>query len=168
MRWCRKSSADERPQADALNAYPFFPAVSFVVTAAVFTVGKSGRLTLEANAHLLDSLGFTITMIAEDKVEVEAVPEGFNTDGASLQSLIPEIIEILDNEEGGSTIRELMDQNIAQRLSCMDASRYSMPSSGLEAQRMIETLFACDNAEYTSDGRKIINIIKTEDIDKLF
>ena len=61
-----------------------------------------------------------------------------------------------------------MDQNIAQRLSCMDASRYSMPSSGLEAQRMIETLFACDNAEYTSDGRKIINIIKTEDIDKLF
>ena len=132
------------------------------------TVGKSGRLTLEANAHLLDSLGFTITMIAEDKVEVEAVPEGFNTDGASLQSLIPEIIEILDNEEGGSTIRELMDQNIAQRLSCMDASRYSMPSSGREAQRMIETLFACDNAEYTSDGRKIINIIKTEDIDKLF
>ena len=132
------------------------------------TVGKSGRLTLEANAQLLDSLGFTITMIAEDKVEVEAVPEGFNTDVASLKSLIPEIIEILDNEEGGSTIKELLNQNIARRLSCMEASRYSLPSSPLEAQRMIESLFACDNADYTSDGRKIINIIKTEDIDKLF
>ena len=38
----------------------------------------------------------------------------------------------------------------------------------LQAQRLIDTLFECDNAEATADGRRTVNIISTEDIDKLF
>ena len=37
-----------------------------------------------------------------------------------------------------------------------------------EAQRLIDSLFACANAEYTNSGRRIISILPIEELDKRF
>jgi hypothetical protein len=38
----------------------------------------------------------------------------------------------------------------------------------MEAQRLIDSLFACENAEYTNTGRRIMSLIPIEEIDRKF
>jgi hypothetical protein len=37
-----------------------------------------------------------------------------------------------------------------------------------QAQRLIDDLFACENPEYTSNGRKVISLVSVDELDKKF
>lgn len=61
-----------------------------------------------------------------------------------------------------------MQQAIAERFAMLGAVNSAPLGSAIEAQRLIDTLFASDNAEITSSGRRIISIVPVEEIDKKF
>ena len=63
---------------------------------------------------------------------------------------------------------ELMKQRMAEKIALAGCSGPERPGSQLEAQQLIDTLFACDNAEFTSDGHKIVSIITLDELDKRF
>lgn len=129
-------------------------------------VGAQQRLLFDENAGLLANLGFDITPFGADTVVVNGVPEGCSCEQGKVEKLISDIVVILSEQK--SSLQEVMQQAMAEKFATIGASNSSPLSSPLEAQHLIDTLFASDNAEITSTGKRIICIIPAEDIDKKF
>ena len=129
-------------------------------------VGAATRLLFDENAEMLARLGFDIAAFGTDTIAVNGVPEGYSCEEGKVRTLIQDITTILS--EGTGALSEVLTQRLAEKFAILGASNGGGISSPAEAQSLIDTLFACENAELTSNGKRIVNIIKTEDIDKMF
>ena len=129
-------------------------------------VGVENRLLFDENAALLKSLGFDIVPFGTDTVVVNGVPEGFSCEGGKAEAMVSDLMFILS--EGHASLSETLQSSMAEKFAILGASTAKVPSSPFEAQRLIDSLFACDNAELTSRGRRIISIIPVGEIDKKF
>ena len=132
----------------------------------VVQVGVQQRPVFDENAELLQSLGFDISPVGNDSVSVGGVPEGFSCEEGRVRQLIDDILIILS--EGSGALSEVLRQRMAEKFACLGASGAENITSPQEAQRLVDTLFASDNAEFTSSGKRIVSILSMEDIDKLF
>ena len=129
-------------------------------------VGVENRLLFDENADLLKSLGFDIVPFGTDTVVVNGVPDGFSCESGKVEAMVSDLMFILS--EGRSSLSETLQSSMAEKFAILGASSAKVPSSPFEAQHLIDSLFACDNAELTSRGRRIISIIPVDDIDKKF
>ena len=129
-------------------------------------VGAQQRLLFDEHAELLGRLGFDITPFSTDTVVVNGVPEGYSCEAGEVAQLVRDLAVVL--AEDSQALPELMQQRLAERLAALGASHAGPLTSPMEAQRLIDTLFASDNAEYTPGGRRIVSIASFGDIDKRF
>lgn len=129
-------------------------------------VGMNGALVLEGHADLLSRLGFDIRYENGGTVSVEGVPEGYSCEQGKVEVLLRELVNILSEET--DSLQEIMNQRLAERIAATSLTGADSVRSPLEAQALIDTLFASDNAEFTSNGRRIITIVSVGDIDKMF
>ena len=83
-----------------------------------------------------------------------------------MQSMVGDLLLVLS--EVHSTLPEMMTANMAARMARLGAFNSDSVTNPAEAQRLIDSLLACENAEYTSTGKRIISIVSVEDIDKRF
>lgn len=129
-------------------------------------VGMDGALVLEGHADLLSRLGFDIRYENGGTVSVEGVPEGYSCEQGKVEVLLRKLVNILSEET--DSLQEIMNQRLAERIAATSSAGADSVRSPLEAQALIDTLFASDNAEFTSNGRRIITIVSVGDIDKMF
>ena len=129
-------------------------------------VGAQQRLLFEDNAALLAQLGFDIAAFGTDTVVVNGVPEGYSCEPGKVELLVSDLVYILSEER--EALPEMLQQRLAEKFATLGASHADPPSSPQDAQRLIDTLFACDNAELTPNGRRIVSIVPLGDIDKKF
>lgn len=129
-------------------------------------VGMDDALVLEGHADLLSRLGFDIRYENGGTVSVEGVPEGYSCEQGKVEVLLRELVNILSEET--DSLQEIMNQRLAERIAATSLTGADSVRSPLEAQALIDTLFASDNAEFTSNGRRIITIVSVGDIDKMF
>ena len=129
-------------------------------------VGAQQRLLFEDNAALLAQLGFDIAAFGTDTVVVNGVPEGYSCEPGKVEQLVSDLVYILSEER--EALPEMLQQRLAEKFATLGASHADPPSSPQDAQRLIDTLFACDNAELTPSGRRIVSIVPLGDIDKKF
>ena len=129
-------------------------------------VGVENRLLFDENAELLASLGFDISPFGTDTLVVNGVPEGYSGDGGSVQTMISDLVLILSEDR--NSLKEAMESARAAKFAVLGAASAPAVSSPFEAQRLIDRLLACDNAEFTSGGRRIISILDIDTIDKKF
>lgn len=129
-------------------------------------VGVESRLLFDDNEQLLRSLGFDISAFGNDTIVVNGVPEGYSCEPGKVQKMVEDLTFILS--EGHSSLPETMRSSMAEKFAFLGASTAEAPSTAFEAQKLIDTLFACENAEFTSGGRRILTIMSLEDIDKKF
>ena len=129
-------------------------------------VGAQQRLLFEDNAALLAQLGFDIAAFGTDTVVVNGVPEGYSCEPGKVEQLVSDLVYILSEER--EALPEMLQQRLAEKFATLGASHADPPSSPQDAQRLIDTLFACDNAELTPNGRRIVSIVPIGDIDKNF
>ena len=129
-------------------------------------VGVENRLLFDENADMLKSLGFDIVPFGTDTVVVNGVPDGFSCESGKVEAMVSDLLFILS--EGHASLSETMQSSMAEKFAILGASSAKVPSSPFEAQHLIDSLFACDNAELTSRGRRIISIIPVEELDKKF
>ncbi|MBP5336238.1 MAG: DNA mismatch repair endonuclease MutL [Bacteroidales bacterium] len=143
---------------------------SHVTQTALFPVqvqvGAQQRLLFEDNAALLAKLGFDIASFGTDCVVVNGVPEGYSCEPGKVEQLVSDLVYILSEER--EALPEMVQQRLAEKFATLGASHADPPASPQEAQRLVDTLFACDNAELTPGGRRIVSIIPLGDIDKKF
>ena len=129
-------------------------------------VGAQQRLLFEDNAALLAQLGFDIAAFGTDTVVVNGVPEGYSCEPGKVELLVSDLVYILSEER--EALPEMLQQRLAEKFATLGASHADPLSSPQEAQRLIDTLFASDNAELTPGGRRIVSIAPIGDIDKRF
>lgn len=129
-------------------------------------VGVEQRLLFEQNSERLEKLGFEIAPVGEDSISVSGVPEGYSCEPGKVTMLVGDLVMILSDET--NSLEEIMLQRLAEKFATLGASNSAPLVSGAEAQKLLETLFACNNPEITSNGRKIISIIPTDELNKRF
>ena len=143
---------------------------SHVTQTALFPVqvqvGAQQRLLFEESAPLLTQLGFDIVPFGNDTVVVNGVPEGYSCEPGKVEQLVSDLVYILSEDR--EALPEMMRQRLAEKFAALGASHADPPCSPQDAQRLIDTLFACDNAELTPSGRRIVSIVPLGDIDKRF
>ena len=129
-------------------------------------VGAENKMLFDDNTGLLSSLGFDITSISPDTIVVNGVPEGFSCEEGSVRQSIDDIMIILS--EGTASLSEVLQQRMAEKFAIMGASNAEKLESASDAQRIVDTLFACENAELTSSGKRIVCIISFEELNNKF
>jgi hypothetical protein len=80
--------------------------------------------------------------------------------------MIGDLLLVLSEDH--SALGEVMTANLASGLARIGSCSCDAIANPQEAQRLIDSLFACANAEYTNSGRRIISNLPIEELDKRF
>ena len=129
-------------------------------------VGVENMCLFEEHSQMLTSLGFDIAPFGTDTIVVNGVPEGYSAEAGKIQAMVSDLLLIL--AEDHSALSEMMTANMASSLARLGSLSGDSVTNPVEAQRLIDQLLACDNAEFTSTGRRIITIVPVDEIDKKF
>lgn len=129
-------------------------------------VGVENVLLFKEHSALLSSLGFDISPFGNDTVVVNGVPEGYSAEPGKMQAMVTDLISVLSDDR--SLLPGMMASSVAEKFAKIGAAGRDALTSPVEAQRLIDTLFACSNAEFTSSGHRTMVIMPIEDIDKRF
>ena len=117
-------------------------------------------------SSLLASLGFDIAPFGKDTVVVNGVPEGYSVEEGKVKTVVADILLALS--DGHPDLPEMMASAMAGKFAKIGAAEGDVMTSAVEAQRLIDTLFACANAEYTSSGHRTMSMLAVEELDKRF
>ena len=129
-------------------------------------VGAASRLLFDEHAQMLASVGFDITPFGTDTVVVNGVPQGYSCEPGKVQQMVQDILLILSDETSG--VPEVVRAALASKFATLGSVNAEPPRNAAEAQSLIDTLFACENAELTASGKKITAVLSAEDIEKRF
>ena len=129
-------------------------------------VGVENICLFEEHSQMLAALGFDIAPFGVDTIVVNGVPEGYSAEAGKVQTMIGDLLLIL--AEDHNALPEMMMANMASRFARLGSLSADQLTNPAEAQRLIDTLFASENPEYTSSGRRIVSILSMDDIDKRF
>lgn len=129
-------------------------------------VGVENMMLFKEHSDLLSSLGFDITPFGNDTVVVNGVPEGYSAEPGKVQTMVGDLMLALSDDH--TSLGATMVSSLAEKFARLGASSGDGVPSGIEAQRLIDSLFACENAEYTSSGHKILSLLSTEELEKRF
>lgn len=129
-------------------------------------VGVENRLIFDEHSALLRSLGFDIAPFGNDTIVVNGMPEGFQVDQNSVEEAMAEVLIALSDNH--TALPGMMESAMAEKFAKMAASEGKPIETVSAAKSLMDSLFACSNSEYTSNGRKIMTILTIDDIEKRF
>ena len=129
-------------------------------------VGVENMCLLEEHSQMLAALGFDIAPFGTDTIVVNGVPEGYSVEAGKVQSMVGDLLLVLSEDH--NALPEMMTANMAARFARLGAFNGDAVTNPAEAQRLIDALFACENAEYTSTGKRVISIIPLDELEKRF
>lgn len=129
-------------------------------------VGVENRLIFDEHSALLRSLGFDIAPFGNDTIVVNGMPEGFQVDQNSVEEAMAEVLIALSDNH--TALPGMMESAMAEKFAKMAASEGKPIETISAAKSLMDSLFACSNSEYTSNGRKIMTIMTIDDIEKRF
>ena len=129
-------------------------------------VGVENMCLISEHSQMLTDLGFDISPFGTDTIVVNGVPEGYSAEAGKVQTMVGDLLLIL--AEDHSALPEMMAANMASRFARLGAFSADPVTNPMEAQRLIEQLFACENPEYTSAGRRVMSLLPVDEIDKKF
>ncbi|MFV0267873.1 MAG: DNA mismatch repair endonuclease MutL [Draconibacterium sp.] len=110
------------------------------------------------------SLGFDIREFGKDTFVINGTPGVLDVTSPEL------IVEKLLEEYKNSPVdaRTKAKEQIALSLAKASALNYGIDLKQEEVDHLIDNLFACSTPNFTPDGKKVLNIISLEDIEKGF
>jgi DNA mismatch repair protein MutL len=129
-------------------------------------IGVENMCLISEHSQMLTDLGFDIAPFGTDTIVVNGVPEGYSAEAGKVQTMIGDLLLLL--AEDHSALPEMMAANMASRFARLGAFSADPVTNPMEAQRLIEQLFACENPEYTSAGRRVMSLLPVDEIDKKF
>ena len=129
-------------------------------------VGADNVFILKEHAEMLSSLGFGIEESGPAAITVTALPEGYSAEEARVEKTVFDLLSLL--ADSGSMLEDNMNSELASRFAVLGAMNASPVKNTVEAQRLIDDLFSCENPEYTGTGKKTSVIVPTDEIDRKF
>jgi len=112
----------------------------------------------------LIEIGFDITIIGKNSISINGYPA--DIDNMNIKEMISYLIDYYENtkEKISRNIKEKFLRAIAFKASL----GYNKKLLNVEMQQIIDQLFACEEPNYTPNGKKIVSVISLEEIDKFF
>lgn len=109
------------------------------------------------------SLGFDIRDLGNHTIVVNGYPSNAATSDPE------EMIELLLEEykSTGADVRQSTKERICRSLAKASAIPYGKSLSGEEMQEMIDSLFACENPNYSPSGKPVLTILAIQEIEDL-
>lgn len=129
-------------------------------------IGADNMQTLKEHADLLKTCGFDIEALGPDTIVVNGVPDGYSCDAGKVEAMVSDVLLIL--ADGVSSLPGVMEATMAERFAKLGAAEGDVMRSDYDAAKLMEALFACENAEYTPSGKKIISRLGADQMEKLF
>ena len=129
-------------------------------------VGAAQRLLFDDNMSLLRSLGFDIAPAGTDSVLVSGVPEGYSCESGKIEQLVSDLLLVLS--DNASELEEVMRQKTAAKFAMLASANSDVPATPSAVKRLLDTLFASDNAEFTPNGKRIISVMGADELEKRF
>lgn len=116
---------------------------------------------LKENESVLKYLGFDISLNHETAT-VSALPEGFSDDFETMEEILDNLAEML-SEEGNDFGKRSVEQ-LAAKLAKTGSFGKNEPLNNLEAQTLVDTLFACKEPNYTPSGNSCLRVITVDEL----
>ena len=129
-------------------------------------VGAANKAVFDEKAELLARLGFDISPFGTDTIVVNGVPEGYSCEEGKIQTLVSDLLLILSDDS--SSLPGVMESAMAEKIALLGASGSNPLTSPHEARHLLDTLLSSGNAELTANGKRIMAIMTTAQIEKLF
>ena len=130
----------------------------------IIQLSKPELRTYVAIADELAAMGFELTSLGGDSYAVNAIPAGL--DGVNPVTLVREMIEGASNSYG--RLKDEINHSLALSLARNAAIPVGQVLGNDEMDNIVNGLFACQNVNYTPDGKAILSILKQQEIERLF
>ena len=111
----------------------------------------------------MEEMGFELTSLGNGSYAVNAIPAGL--EGVNPVALVRDMVENADTSGGG--IQDEIGNSLALSLARNAAIPVGQILGNEEMEGIINDLFACQNVNYTPDGKPILTILKQQEIDRL-
>ena len=121
-------------------------------------------LLLEEITADLSFVGFDIDCFGKNTYRINGIPANF--EGINAIKVIEDMLAA--NRERTNSGKTAIHENIALSLAKALAIPYGKILSREEINQLINQLFSCENHNYTPDGKIIINLLTSEELEKRF
>ena len=128
-------------------------------------VGSTTLSILSENLQTIRQMGFEMT-IHENKIILNGLPEGFSELSDNLGPVIDNLTTELS--EDGRDFAAKSKEQLAAQLARSGARGKREQLNNLEAQTLVDTLFACNEPNYTPAGNRCFTIIDAAEIENRF
>ncbi len=112
----------------------------------------------------LQALGFDIEVTGGDTWVVNGTPAGL--EGLNIPNLIQQMVVNVDSQD--VTLKEKVDQSLALTMAGQAAIPQGQVLNNDEMETLVNDLFACENVNYTPDGKVVVAILSQKDIEQMF
>ncbi len=129
-------------------------------------VGAANRAVFDDKTELLARLGFDISPFGTDTIVVNGVPEGYSCEAGKIQTMVSDLLLILSDDS--SSLPGVMEAAMAEKIALLGASGCDPLASPMEARHLLDTLLSSSNPELTGNGKRIMAVMTTAQIEKLF
>lgn len=129
-------------------------------------VGAANRAVFDNKAELLARLGFDISPFGTDTIVVNGVPEGYSCEAGKIQTMVSDLLLILSDDS--SSLPGVMEAAMAEKIALLGASSCDPLASPMEARHLLDTLLSSSNPELTGNGKRIMAIMTSAQVEKLF
>ncbi len=129
-------------------------------------VGAANRAVFDDKAELLARLGFDISPFGTDTIVVNGVPEGYSCEAGKIQTTVSDLLLILSDDS--SSLPGVMEAAMAEKIALLGASSCDPLASPMEARHLLDTLLSSSNPELTGNGKRIMAIMTSAQMEKLF
>jgi len=112
----------------------------------------------------LKNIGFDISFKKNDTIVVSGIPSYIKN--ANPKELLETIL--VQIKDDSSFLKDSVPENLSDLLAKKASLSFAKPLASEEMHHIINSLFSCRMPNFTNDGRKIIEIIKFDEIEKMF
>ena len=112
----------------------------------------------------LNTIGFDIVMVGNDKFEIRGVPAELAE--MDVNAIIRQLLDELS--DGSPDLKLLLNDKIAISLAKSAAMSSGVALRDEEMEDLFFRLMSCSNHNYTADGRKIMEIVDISEIENKF
>lgn len=123
----------------------------------------SEKVIFEKILPEMNEMGFELEDLGGGSYAVNSVPAGL--EGMNPVRLVHDMV-LSAVEEGGSAIDEI-NQSLALSMARQAAIPHGQVLSNEEMENLVNGLFACENVNYTPDGKSVLCILQQQEIEHL-
>lgn len=129
----------------------------------VIQLAADEAVVLETVINEMGDMGFELNTLGGNSFAVNAIPSGL--EGLNVERLIHDMLATA--KEKGAGVKESVNHKLALSLARHAAVPQGQVLSNQEMECIVNELFACENVNYTPDGKNVLCILKQQEIEHL-